>query len=96
MKYTVFLPSFHAHDRNRYKFYGTACAIHDRMGIAAVPNAFCSHSHIVTCDNYSMSLSHQNMMQGRVLLPGMHYVTQEQSGCKNSLQANQHTINNTL
>jgi hypothetical protein len=70
------LPSFQVHDRNRYKVYGTACAIHDRMGIAAVPNTFCSH--VVTCNNYSVSLNYQNTMQGRLLLPathGMHYVT---------------------
>jgi hypothetical protein len=93
-----FLPSLHVHDRYRYKVYGTACAIHDRMGTATVSNTF--SSHVVTCDNYSMSLSHQSMMQGLVLLPATHernvLCNSEQSGCKNSLQANQHTINNTL
>lgn len=60
------LPFFRVRDRNRYKVYGAACAIHGRMGIATVPNTFCSH--VVTYNNYSVSLSYQNVMQGRVLL----------------------------
>jgi hypothetical protein len=47
------------------------------MGISAAPNTFCSHV-VVTCDNYTVSLSWKNMMQRLVLLPatqGMHYVT---------------------